>query len=286
MIKRELPPGLEYLRHYFEQEKLVWGETKQGTEVVVEALDQGTQEFGFFTFTVLDIQETQNGLSRAYVMLGENNYTFVSADTRQPIILPAGTIMQGGISCQHFPETNGFMSYFGGISVARDYSFEDAMTPDGVIVGGVLVPQVNNIYSFMPTEGEYRLPDEFGDYLEKIKVSKQVETAEADQYEIELNAGITSRLEELFESDDIRREIAEILSTFEVEARYKLAVLLEYSVEDGCKDRYLEVLKKAIQDEFRMMPPGHRGLSFIPSSGRGFTQMIRELGLRVPRPER
>jgi hypothetical protein len=56
--------------------------------------------------------------------------------------------------------------------------------------------------------------------------------------------------------------------------------LLEASDQQGKLGKFLPVLKKAIKDEFYMCPPGHRGMPIIPSTVRGFNQMIKELGLQ------
>lgn len=285
MPEKHIPPALEGLRHYLELETVDWRDTQPGSEVLVEALDTETQERNSFGFTVFSLQDERNGLKTVHAELKENDYPFIRDSDRQPVKLPEGTILKNGVACQHFPETNAYMSFLGGISVGRDYSFDEAMTPDGNVLGTVLIPRVEALYSFMP-DGEYTPPATFDVYKQRIAEAKDKGQQEYDESVRQMDDQIAASLPEFFDDEATRQELLDIFATFDPEARYKLAVLLEYSQEDGVLDKYMEVLNLAIKEEFIMAPPGHRGFSFLPASGRGFNLMIKELGLRVPRPSK
>lgn len=283
MSERRIPPAAEGLRHYLELETVNWSDMQPGSEVIVEALDMAKQQRGSFSFTVFNLEDERNGLKTVHVELKENDFTFVRSANREPVKLPPGTILKNGVACKHFPETNAFMSFLGGISVGRDYSFDEVMIPGGEILGTVLIPQVEALHTFMPG-GEYTPPASFDAYKQRVAETKDKDQQEYDESVRLMDQQISESLPEFFDDEAVRQEILAHFATFDPGARYKLAVLLEYSQEDGVLDRYLDVLKHAIEEEFIMAPPGQRGISFLPASGRGFDLMVRELGLRVPRP--
>jgi len=280
MLERRTPPAPEGLQHYLE---LNWRDMQPGSEVLVEALDIATRERNSFGFSVFNLQDERNGLKTVHVELKDNDFTFIRDADRQSVRLPKGTILKNGIACQHFPETNAHMSFLGSISVGRDYSFDEVMTPEGDVLGTVLVPQVEALYSVLP-DGEYTPPASYDRYKQRISEAKDQGQQEYDESVRQMDEQIAESLPEFFDNEATRQELLDIFATFDPEARYKLAVLLEYAKEDAVLDKYMDVLKLAIREEFIMAPPGHRGVSFLPSSGRGFNLMIRELRLRVPRP--
>lgn len=283
MTARQVPTALENLRHYSELEEVNWRDMQPGGKVIVEALDIERQGRGSFSFTTLNVKDEANGLQTVHVELGENDFTFAQDVTREPVRLPAGTILKSGIACQHFPKTNGHMSFLGGISVGRDYSFNEVVAPDGETFGTVLIPRVGALYSVMP-DGAFSLPDYFEAYKQRVAEIEEKERQEYDESVRLLDEQIAASLPDFFDDEATREELLVLFATFGPDARYKLALLLEYSQEDGVLDKYIAVLRRAIDEEFCMAPPGFRGASFLPASDRGFDMMISDLGLRVPRP--
>jgi hypothetical protein len=284
MDQRPIPKGLERLSHYLESESVAWDKARLGTSVVVVAHDSATEQPGSFEFELVATQTERNDLTTSWVELRKNDFTFVEGGQRSPVKLPAGTIMKGGVSCQHFPETNAFMSYLGGLSVNRDFSFDEVMTPDGRIIGTILVPQITGLFSFLPEDG-YTPPESLVVYQNKIAEWKLKEESEYDKAVREMDETIAARVVELFEIPETREELLALIATFHPEARWRLAVLLDYAKEDGVQDNYLSTLKLAIIEEFDMAPPGLRGVSILPASQRGWSLMVRELGLSNPRPQ-
>jgi len=280
MTERDMPRSVEGLRPYLEVDAIYWKDIAEGTEVVVEALDYNAgDKMGTFGFTVFDIQAGNKGLHDVHMVLSENNYTFAKSDPdRTPIQLPAGTILTNGMSCTHFPKTVGPMVFLDSLNAGRDISFDDVMTPDGTVVGTVLVPRVRKIYSFLP-DGQYDRPANYDEYLDRVKQTKEAQDTDFQQAVAELDQEIAEIVPKLFSYPQDRAEVMEIFADFIPQGRVRLLDLLEASEQHGKLGKFLQVLRKAIADEFYMCPPGHRGMPIIPSTVRGFRQMIKELDL-------
>jgi hypothetical protein len=279
MTERDIPRSLEGLRPYLEAEAIYWKDVVEGTEVEVEALDYISGKQGSFGFTVFDILTDKKGLHDVHMVLSDNDFTFVKASDRDPIQLPAGTILTNGMSCTHFPKTVGPMVFLDSLNVGRDVSFDDTMTPDSKVVGTVLVPRVSKIYSFLP-DGQYNRPTNYDEYIDRVKEAKVAHDTDFELAVTELDQEIAEIVPKLFSYPLERTEVMEIFSDFIPQGRVRLLDLLEASDQQGKLGKFLPVLKKAITNEFYMCPPGHRGMPIIPSTVRGFNQMINELGLQ------
>jgi hypothetical protein len=283
---RSIPRFSKSIGQFLALEKLGWEETVPGTDIEVVAPQASDGRISSFGIIVLRTSNLPNGLTTAHVELVENKFTFAVGDKREPKELPIGTIMESGIACQHFPRTNASMAYLGGISVGRDYNFDNAVLPDGSISSELYVPAVANIYSFMPPEGVFNAPASLGIYDAKISQAT-IEADKAQEQAIQkLDEAIHQKVVALFQSEDEQAEITTIFSTFVPEARAQLASIMLFSDEDGVVGKYLDALRHAVKEEFSMLPKGMRGLDSIPSTPRGFGMLVKELGLVFPRPEK
>jgi hypothetical protein len=285
-MSEQIPPSLAHLKHYFDADKIEWSQAEPGWGVVIEAQDIKTNSQGSFGFQIVDKERLPNGLQEVWMELDDTSYHFVEdTDERKPIILPKGTLMKAGVSCQHFPRTNAYMTYFGGIAVGRDFSFEEVQEPDGRIVGGVLVARVQAVHSFLPeSKNSYTPPASYRSYRETIAQAKDSEKQGYEAWAANLDTEIAKSLEEYYPDRFKREAIWDVISTFHPEGRYKLAILLEYAHEDGVLDRFLPVLTETLAQEFVYAHPSIRGLDILPASQRGWAKMVRDLGLRNPRP--
>jgi len=277
--EKPIPPSLENLRHYLEGERIAWADTTLGTDVVLEAR-RTADDIGYLSFRLVSKEDKDNGLTDTWVDLGSQEYPFTNASTREVIRLPQGTIMRGGISCEHFPQTSVYMAYLGGISVGRDYSFEEILTPDGVYIDSVLVPNVSRIYSFAP-EGEYCPPEALANYRRIVSEQKAKDAAEQQQAEAEMDEQIVELVEAVFPEEQAQ-EILGIVTDFHPEGRYRLGCLVEHAANQGLLDSYLPALKKIVKEEFGYEPPSVRGLPGIPRNDRGWPKLISEIGLLKP----
>ena len=174
------------------------------------------------------------------------------------------------------------MTYFGGISVNRDYSFRDVLLPDGRVINGVLVPQVKTIMSFLPEKDFAAMS--LGDYDRAIIEYKDAALSEHEKAIAELDKTILDRAVALFSSEEqaeIRDEVLSQIATFNPEGRYVLLCLMEHSNDQGVLGRFNAVLKAAIEKEFVYLHPKVRGTEMFPATQRGWQMMIRELGLNL-----
>lgn len=284
-MSEPIPPSLSQFRHYFDADKIQWAQAEPGWGVVIEAHDPETNSRGSFGFQIVDKVLKENGLFNVWVELDDNAFHFVEdTEQREIVMLPKGTLMRAGVSCKHFPRTNAYMSYFGGIAVGRDYSFEELQRPDGKIIGGVLIPDVEAVHSFLP-ENAYTPPASYRSYLEAIVQAKEVGRQEYEEWVKDLDAEIGKCLKEYYTDSNEREAIQSIIDTFHPQGRYKLAILLEYAREDGVLDKFLPVLNDVMEEEFIYAPPVVvRGVDIMPASQRGWAKMVRALGLQNPRP--
>jgi hypothetical protein len=279
--ERNIPTSLEQLHRYLEAEKVEWGSTIPGTEVIVETQNTETGDISYFPITLIDKEPLENGLFDAWVELGEQAYEFFQGSNREPVNLPAGTIMKGSGSCQHFPVTSTLMVYLGGISANRDYSFEEIMTPDREItLGEIFIPNITKLYSFAP-DGEYQTPEAFKEYKRLIRESNISDQARQDQYEAELDGRLSKKIEQLF-SEEEAKEIRDLADSFHIQGRYRICCLLEHAEIQDKTGGFLPALKKAIEEEFTWSPAEYRGYPSIPANARGWALFVSELGLKRP----
>jgi len=282
MSKEPIPRGLEYLHEkYMSHEMIEWKKVQPGTEIVLEAYDRNTGNNGYFTLTVMGITEAKNGLLDVTMAVGETEM-WVTEDTveREVIHLPAGTLLKNGASARYFPDENATMTYFGGISVNRDCSFGDVLLPDGQVINGILIPQVTSILSFQP-EADFE-PTPLDEYDAAIRAHKEVALSEHEKAVIELDKVILERATALFpdENTKVRDELLAQINTFNPEGKFTLLNLMEHSNDQGVLDRFNDVLRDAIEEEFSYMHPQVRGMHMIPANQRGMRMMVRELGLK------
>jgi hypothetical protein len=283
-MSEPIPPSLAQFKHYFDTDRIEWAQVEPGWGVVLEAHDTQTNDLGCIGFQVVDKEKRQNGLHDVWIELDDTAYHFVAdSEDRSNLVLPKGTLMKAGVSCEHFPHTNAYMSYLGGVAVGRDFSFTEVQAPDRGIIGGVLIAKVQAVHAFLP-EGTYTAPVAYKPYREAVSNAKDAEQADYDAWAANLDSEIAKCLEEYYPDEAERTAIQEIISTFHPEGRYKLAVLIEYASEDGVLDKFLQVLQDTLKEEFSYMHPKVRGIDILPASQRGWLKMVRDLGLRNPRP--
>jgi hypothetical protein len=268
--KQEIPKTVELLRSYLEAERIDWNETKLGTNIIVEAVDAGKQDLSTFSFTVVDTKlNKKDKTTTTWVELDENDFTFFAGKKRIRTKLPQGTIMECGVNCTHFPSTTALMVYINGIACDRDYNFDHVMTPDGKVIGSVYVPGVTSLYSFLP-ESEYIKPERVEEYHKKIDELKKAEKAEQEDAEVTLDKQIDTFVHDLFSNEKTQQELLGIFSTFCTEGRYTLASLMLYARDNQNLDKFIPVVKKALDEEFGYSHPNVRGAQFMPASQRGF----------------
>lgn len=279
--KEPIPRGIEYLHEkYLRHEKIEWKGVNPGTEIVIEAYDRNTGDDNFLNLTVLEVHEYTNGIPIATMAVGETEM-WVTEDTpeRDIIHLPTGTILQSGVSATYFPIDNITMAYFGGISINRDYSFNNVVLPDGRVLDGVLIPQVKSVMSFLPSDDFD--PVNLDGYNSAVQAHKEERENSREEAEQQLDQVISERTTELFGegNEETRREIIEQFATFNPEGRYTLLCLMEHSNDQGVLEKFNDVLKAAVQKEFMSLHPIMRGSDMFPQTQRGWRMMINELGL-------
>ena len=281
-MSNPLPPSLDLFKDHFEADRIEWNQTKPGWGVAVEAQDLKTNELGSFGFQIVDIAKLNNGFTDAWVELDENSYNFtVDATSGRRLLLPKGTLMRAGISYDHFPRTNASMAYLGGISVGRDFSFEEVQTPDGTMIDSVIIPKISAVHSFLPIKTDYVAPETYTRYREAVARAHVAENVDLETWAKKLDEQIANLLLEYFpESPEDVDAIQTILSTFHPHGRYTLAAIMACAQTEGSLHKYRAALETALKEEFSFTPPiVARGLDFYPATQRGFDMMIRGLGL-------
>lgn len=279
MSSQDIPPALEQLRPFLEKEKLPWEEMKEGDRLTISALDAENDAVGDVSLMVLVCDKDEEDKEHIVFRLEQADIRFgSSASHRQPLELPAGTLMSAGVSCQHFLETSVFMAYIGGIATGRDFSFKNAWTPEGEMVDGVAIRGVENIAK-QPgklTDGDQA---ELGKYDEEVRKYDKQQKEQQAVFAKELDAAFKAWMEKEFDAETCE-SIWDIVKTFSVEGRYRLAGLLEHATEQKVTEKYLAALKRAMKEEFTWSPSSDRGAMFLPASHRGYQLMIEELGLK------
>jgi hypothetical protein len=278
LTREEIPAGLEQLRPYLEKEKLPWEELSVGDSVVVTSCNATGEALGECEFTLLAMEQEREGTYRTVLRLERAEVTFGDdASPRQPVELPPGTIMAGGVSCQHFPETNAYMTYVGGISTGRDFSFDHVRTPDGAVRQDVALQGVAKVAH---RAGEIAASDEeaVAEYRQAVEEALEQAGAEQAQQMREIEEQFDKDLAEHLDEETIAG-IKGLWSTFCDEGKWRLAILWFHAMEQEKTDRYLPALKEAMEKEFTWSPPSARGAMMLPASPRGYDMMIAHLGL-------
>jgi hypothetical protein len=229
-------------------------------------------------FTIIDVSPSDkaNNLSDSWVQIGEQQFPFLDGNTLEEIHLPAGTIAKSGISCRHIPQTSVAGAYVAGISVNREFSFEEVRTPDGEVINNVVIPEVKDLYTFLPEDG-YTPPAELEEYKQQID---ELRSKEADE-EAAFLQELQTALDEMIATypEEAREELADTIASFHSEGRYRLYCLMEHAQNQDKQARFLPALRKVMDDEFKWAPPNVRGLPGLPASNRGWPKMIDEIGL-------
>ncbi|MDP3999977.1 MAG: hypothetical protein Q8Q11_00880 [bacterium] len=279
MPSEPIPAALEQLRPYLEKETLPWAEVSAGDSIIVTSCDAEGNALGDSAFTLLDMEKQEDGTYRTVLRLESSEVTFGDdSSPRKPVELPAGTIMSGGVGCEHFPETTTYMMYVGGISTGRDFSFDNVLTPDGEVRQDAALRDVTQV-AHRDGDLEESAEETVTRYQRTVEEEKKKDDEDTAQQMQAIEGQLDKELQEHLDEKTGAR-IKDLWSTFSDEGKWRLAILWSHALDQEVTERYLPALEEAMEEEFTWAPNAVRGAMMLPASQRGYAMMVEKLGLQ------
>lgn len=259
-------------------------EMEPGQALTIYAQDAKSKQLASFIVTVVLVRtlDERKQTRTATLQYREGEFNFYNGiNPNETVQLEPGTLMENGISATLIPQANYTLAYFGGIGLGRDHIFEFidgenrsiiAHGVDRIDVGAVSV--------------DYQSPD-LTTYLQRVEDTRERQVEEEKHRVQEVNRIIMADLEEWFQDHLAYHEIRELIAGYSPNGKLVMSSFLIYGKEDEVLDRAWEVLKQAHKDHFSYEHPSIRGnLDIKASSRRVFEGMLRDAGIKWPRPEK
>lgn len=258
-------------------------EMEPGQALTIYARDAKTKELASFTVTVASVrtldERKQTRTATLQYRGGEFNF-YDGTNPNKTVQLEPGALMENGISATLIPQANYTLAYFGGIGLGRDHSFEFIDGEDrSVIVHGV--DRIDVVTALV----DYQAPD-LVNHLQRVEETRERQMEDEKRRVQEVDRLIMADLEEWFQNHPAYDEIKELIAGYSPNGKLVMLSYLIYGKEDDVLDRAWEVLKQSHKDHFSYEHPRIRGdLDIKASSRRVFEGMLRDAGIKWPRPE-
>lgn len=254
-----------------------------GQLIVIHAVDARTQQLSSFTIQVLSIRNLDgpSNTKAATFQLIDGEFTFHDANNpnSKTQIVP-GTLMENGITATFLPQPNITLAYLGGIGIGRDHSFEFVNGEDRTVVAH----QVEMIDIGVPPDNF--TPPDISNHVTRISEVEAQRQEQKKQEEADSDTRLSQLITEKFGNHPLRAAIQEMISSFSSNGKVFVLSFLLYAKEDGVFERAWQVLQQAWESHFQYEHPSIRGNVDLKASSRAvLSQMMRESGVRWPRPD-
>lgn len=261
-----------------------YSEMQPGQQLRIYAQDAVSRESGSFVVEVLNVRpvEPPSPLKTATLRYAEGNFLFWDGDdTSKTTKIPSGTLMENGISGSLYPQLDVHMTNFGGIGLGRDHSFEYVNGTEVSIIAHTI-----EMIDIKSSPKGYEPPD-ISDHLQRVAaVREQYKQNEVKRAEL-VRRVILGDIDELFSAHPEYQQIRDMLADYSSNGMIVMESYLRYAFQDGVLDKAWELLKQTHKSHFEYDPPMFRGdLDFKDSTRWAFARMMRESGIKWPRPGR
>lgn len=258
-------------------------EMEPGQTLTIHALDAKTRIPSSFILTVASVRifDERRQTRTATLQYIEGDFNFYDGNNpNNTTRIEPGTLMENGISANLIPQTDYRLSYFGGIGIGRDHSFEFIGGKDSsVIARGISGIDVGT------APADYQPPD-LAVHLQRVEETREKQLRDEKRRADDVDRVIMADLEEWFQDHPAYAKMRELIAGYSPNGKLVMSSYLIYGKEDGVLDKAWEVLKQAHKEHFNYEHPAIRGdLDIKVSSRRVFEGMLKDAGIQWPRPK-